>query len=193
MKIFRLTKVALYFVFVSSILVISGTDTPSRAQALTLSAQTSKNSYKLTDPIVLTLTLRLSAGSPGNVIVDSFEPGTISLVEATLDGQNINPTQTFKPFDEAPEFLQINALTQLSPGKSVNIPIDVSFSAPGSQFIADENFPADGTLPVAALFPLSMKGRYSLQFAYRYTGPDGGLPNVFRGQVLSNVVAFHLH
>jgi hypothetical protein len=193
MKIFRLIKVAFFGMLVSTILLLSGTNTQSQAQALSLSAQTSKNSYKLTEPIVLTLTLSLSAGSPGNVIVDTFEPGTISLVEATLDGQNINPTQTFKAFDEAPEFLQINSLKQLSPGQSVTIPIDVSFSAPGSQFIADEDFPADGTLPVAALFPLSMKGRYSLQFAYQYTGPDGGLPNVFRGQVISNLVAFHLH
>jgi hypothetical protein len=169
--------------------------TPSAAPTsalLTFTVDSSKHTYRLTEPIVLTLTLNLDRRAPTSVTVNTFEAGTITVAEALLNGQGISPMDWLAVFDDSLEGLQLNSLVALAPGQSVSIPFDVLAAQGGGALISDEVFPPDGTLPMASVFPLTAPGSYTLQLQYQYTGLDGGQPNVFRGVVVSNAVNFRL-
>jgi hypothetical protein len=161
----------------------------------------SKEAYVPTQRIMLTLTLSLKKrfwsrdteevehGAPAKVTVETFEAGTISMVSATRDGKPIEPTQGLARYDDDPVGIQIDSLKTIGPGDHVAIPFDIPhLSSQGSRLVVVELNPESENL--ALIYSLQEPGWYTLQFRYRYTGPEDGKPNVFRGELLSNPVSF---
>lgn len=147
--------------------------------------------YDLSEPIRLTLTLHLDSSFQTDVTVTTFEAGTISVVSATRDERPIEPIQGTVRFEDDPVLLQIDALRTITPGDHVTIPFNVPhIPSRGSELIVEQLEPEDKH--VALIYPLMESGLYRLQFLYHYTGPDDELSHVFRGEILSNEISFHL-
>jgi Effector protein len=164
----------------------------------------SKEAYDLSERIVLTLTLSLDERlsrkdteevehrDTSKVTVETFEAETISVASATRNGKPIEATDGATRYVDGPVGIQIRSLTTIDPGDHVTIPFDIPQSNEGSRLITAQPNP-QSTTKIALIYSLAEPGWYRLQFRYRYTGPDGGKPNVFRGELLSNPVSFLLH
>jgi hypothetical protein len=123
--------------------------------------------------------------------VETFEAGTISVVSAKRNGRSIDPTKGLSRYEDDPRGIQIASLTTLTPGDQVKIPFNIPhLSSQGSRLILVELGPESENF--ALIYSLKEPGLYTFQFRYHYTGPGGGKPNVFRGEILSNPVSFLL-
>jgi hypothetical protein len=158
---------------------------------LKFTVSSAATSYDRSEPIRLTLSLRLDSSVQTDVTVTTFEAGTISVVSATRDEKPVEPLKGTVRFEDDPVLLQIDALRTLTPGDRMTIPFDVPhIPSEGSKLIVEQLEPEDKH--VALIYPLMEPGLYRLQFLYHYTGPDDGKPNIFRGEVPSNTITFRL-
>ena len=179
-----------------------------RVRSPTFTVKSSAPEYDRYEPIVLTLTLdlderfrpmdrdmRSSSRLPTAVTVATFHTGTISVVEATRNGEPIEPSIGAARFDERAALIQVASLTTIAPGEQAQIPFDLPLfpSFPpavwGGSRLVVRQFHPDGRI-ISSFYSLALRGEYTLQFLYKYTGPTGGLRNVFRGELLSNPVTF---
>jgi hypothetical protein len=158
---------------------------------LTFTVRSASTEYGLSEFISLTLTLSLDPNARTDVTVTTFEAGTISVVSATRDGESIEAMKGAANFVEDPVLLQVRFLRTIAPGKSVTIPFEVQLVPGQGSLLTVEQLDPQGA-HTSLIYPLVGLGLYRLQFLYKYTGPDNGRPNVFRGSLLSNEVHFRL-
>jgi hypothetical protein len=157
---------------------------------LTFTVSSARREYALSEPVILTLTLKLNPHFQGQMTVATFEAGTISVRSATRNGTPISSTTGSVRFIDDPVTMQIASLRTISPGDHVTIPFNIPrISNQGSDLIVKQ---IELLGNVTSIYPLTEPGLYRVQFLYHYTGPDDGKPNVFRDEVLSNQISFRL-
>jgi Effector protein len=166
----------------------------------------SKEAYDPSERIILKLTLSLPKHfrpsdeeerdkeeiehrTPAQVTVETFEADTISVVSARRNGEAIKPTLGTVRYLDNPVMHEVRSLTTIGPGDHAAIPFIIpGLPNQGSRLITVRLNPESEHL--ALIYSLAEPGWYTLQFRYLYTGPDGGKPNVFRGELRSNPASF---
>jgi hypothetical protein len=90
-----------------------------------------------------------------------------------------------------PVSIQIRSLKTIQSGDRVTIPFTVAhLPGHGSLLVTKELHPGTGNLALS--YALKSPGLYTFRFAYHYSGPDNGHPDVFHGELLSNPVSFRV-
>jgi hypothetical protein len=146
-----------------------------------------------TDQSPLQMTLELPQTAPGGITVCTFTPGSIRVLRVRRDGTPVHATRSVRLFEEDPIALQGAQLVTLAPGNSTTLPFALTRGTDGSLSVSDVRLGKHAGRPHKVLrYTLSSPGTYTLQLAYRYSGPDGGNANVFRGQAASNTVTITL-
>ncbi|MFP3569965.1 M91 family zinc metallopeptidase [Paraburkholderia sp. SIMBA_030] len=126
------------------------------------------------------------------VTVATVNGGTVSVVSATRGSEPLRPTVSPVRYVDDPVSIQIRSLKTIQSGDRVTIPFTVAhLPRQGSLLVTKQLHPGTGNL--ALMYPLKIPGLYTFRFAYHYSGPNDGHPNVFRGELLSNPVSFRLH
>jgi hypothetical protein len=167
----------------------------SAGPPLTLTVQPSSANYAPGERPGLQLTLTLSPSASASATVCAFPHGTVRVLRVMRDGVRVRPERSIVYFDANPESSETASLVTLRPGQTVAIPYDVSgaLGAVGTYALRDIRLSKrPGRAHKVFVYPLSSPGTFTVQLAYKYAGPDGGLPNVARSPVVSNLATFHL-
>ena len=126
----------------------------------------------------------ITNNSRAAVTVSAYAPIVITALEiryssdGTAPGAPLDQQEGVVLFDDEPVAITYQSLVTLSPQQSMTLPIDV--------FGQLNVLP--GTRPTIRTYIPVGPGTYFLQFVYTYEGPTAGFPNVYRGQVASNIV-----
>lgn len=183
---------ALWLLFCSGAWVARGDDREhERREPLAFTVTPSARAYERSERITLTLALGLDRRARAGATVTTYGPGSIRVVSARRDGKAITPLEGTANFEVDPFLLQTTFLTTIGPGERVTIPFAVPQVPGAGSVLIVERLDPDGA-HTSRIYPLEKPGLYTFRFLYRYTGPDDGRPNVFRGEVLSNTVRFRL-
>ncbi len=122
--------------------------------------------------------------SAGPITVSTFSPVVFRILAVSVNGlpADLSVQTVFRcvnPFRRG-----VAALTTLPPGGQASFQAEFS----------------DSTFPDSAPYlggregtGKAVTGSYQVTVGYQYSGPDGGLPNVYRGVVVAAPVAFTVH